>query len=67
MTEEKVSLDWFFRIGLVVAIAASIFALMHALYSDAHSRGLPEPFQYLFYAAGFAILMLVLPRLVRKE
>lgn len=62
-----VSYDGILRIAMIVGVAFFIFALMYALYADAHRRGLAEPFQWVFYAAGFTIFVIVLPRLLKRN
>lgn len=61
-----VSYDGIFRIAMVAGVAFFIFSLVYALYADAHGRGLAEPFQWVFYAAGFTIFIILLPRLLRR-
>lgn len=63
----EVSYDRVLRLAFIAGIGIFIFSFMHAVYLDAHSRGLQEAFQYVFYAAGFTVFVFVLKAILRRR
>lgn len=54
------------QLAFIVGVGLFIWAFLNGLYVDARGRGLPEPFQWVFAAAGFIIFVLVLPKLLKR-
>jgi hypothetical protein len=62
-----VSYGRIFQLVFVASVGIFIMVLMWALFENARTRGLPDPFQYVFYAAGFVIFVFIVPKILKRE